>query len=100
MSLRVHPMMPIELQLQRHGFRQIELSPAYAYLHPDGSSLVFWRDPEKTAAEIRRFSTHDASEFLALMKVVFALRNSGMEYDSAHIDRYALFAPGGWRRFL
>jgi phytoene dehydrogenase-like protein len=72
MSLRVHPMMPVELQLERHGFRQVELSPAYAYLHPDGGSLVFWRDPEKTAAEIRRFSEHDAGEFLALMKVVFA----------------------------
>ena len=72
MSLRVHPMMPIELQLERHGFRQVELSPAYVYLHPDGGSLVFWRDPEKTAAEIRRFSEHDADEFLALMKVVFA----------------------------
>jgi phytoene dehydrogenase-like protein len=72
MSLRVHPMMPIELQLDRHGFRQVELSPAYAYLHPDGSSIVFWRDPEKTADEIRRFSERDAVEFLALMKVVFA----------------------------
>jgi phytoene dehydrogenase-like protein len=72
MSLRVHPMMPLELQLDRHGFRQIELSPAYAYLHPDGSSIVFWRDPEKTAAEIRRYSERDATEFLALMKIVFA----------------------------
>jgi phytoene dehydrogenase-like protein len=72
MSLRVHPMMPLELQLERHGFRQVELSPAYVYLHPDGSSIVFWRDAEKTAAEIRRFSPHDATEFLALMQVVFA----------------------------
>jgi phytoene dehydrogenase-like protein len=72
MSLRVHPMMPVELQLERHGFRQIELSPAYAYLHPDGGSLVFWRDPEMTAAEIRRYSERDATEFLALMKTVFA----------------------------
>lgn len=72
MSLRVHPMMPGELQLERHGFRQIELSPAYAYVHPDGASLVFWRDAEKTAAEIRRFSERDAVAFTALMKVVFA----------------------------
>ena len=72
MSLRAHPMMPLELQLERHGFRQVELSPGYVYLHPDGNSLVFWRDPEMTAAEIRRFSERDASEFLALMKVVFA----------------------------
>jgi phytoene dehydrogenase-like protein len=72
MSLRVHPMMPRDLELERHGFRQLELSPGYVYLHPDGSSLVFWRDAEKTAAEIRRFSDRDATEFLALMKVVFA----------------------------
>ena len=72
MSLRVHPMVPRELELERHGFQQVELSPAYVYLHPDGNSLVFWRDPEQTAAEIRRFSARDATEFIALMKVVFA----------------------------
>jgi phytoene dehydrogenase-like protein len=72
MSLRVHPMMPQELQLERHGFRQIEMNPGYVYLHPDGHSLVFWRDVEKTAAEIRRFSASDAIEFIALMKLVNA----------------------------
>jgi phytoene dehydrogenase-like protein len=72
MSLRVHPMMPQELQLERHGFRQVEMAPGYVYLHPDGHSLVFWRDPAKTAAEIRRFSEHDATEFLALMRLIDA----------------------------
>jgi phytoene dehydrogenase-like protein len=70
MSLRVHPMVPQELDLGAHGFRQIEMSPAYAYLHPDGSSLVFWRDPKKTAAEIAKFSAKDAESFLRFMKVV------------------------------
>ena len=73
MSLRVHPMMPIELQLERHGFKQTEMSPGYVYLHPDGSSLVFGRSAEETAAEIRRFSERDATEFIALMKLVNAL---------------------------
>lgn len=72
MSLRVHPMMPNELELERHGFRQVELTPGYVYLHPDGNSLVFWRSVEKTAAEIRRFSERDAAEFIELMKVVNA----------------------------
>ncbi len=72
MSLRVHPMMPQELELERHGFKQVEMTPGYVYLHPDGSSLVFWRDVDKTAAEIRRFSESDATEFIALMKVVNA----------------------------
>ncbi|WP_294636978.1 NAD(P)/FAD-dependent oxidoreductase [uncultured Aquabacterium sp.] len=70
MSLRVHPMMPQELQLERHGFRQTEMEPGYVYLHPDGNSLVFGRSAEQTAAEIRRFSTADATEFLALMQLV------------------------------
>ena len=70
MSLRVHPMMPQELQLERHGFRQTDMDPGYVYLHPDGSSLVFGRSAEQTAAEIRRFSAADATEFLALMKLV------------------------------
>lgn len=72
MSLRVHPMMPQELQLERHGFRQTEMNPGYVYLHPDGNSLVFGRSAEETAAEIRRFSERDAAEFLDLMKLVNA----------------------------
>ncbi len=72
MSLRVHPMMAQELQLERHGFRQTEMDPGYVYLHPDGSSLVFGRSAEQTAAEIRRFSEADATEFLALMQLVNA----------------------------
>tara|TARA_B100001105_G_scaffold58079_1_gene44474 strand:- start:11491 stop:13065 length:1575 start_codon:yes stop_codon:yes gene_type:complete len=72
MSLRVHPMMPIELDLARHGFSQVEMTPGYVYLHPDGSSLVFWRDPAKTAEEIRRFSANDAEAFLEFMKVINA----------------------------
>ena len=60
MSMRVHSHVPAELGLDRHGFKSIELAPGYVYLHPDGQSLIFWRDREKTAAEIRRFSSKDA----------------------------------------
>lgn len=71
MSMRVHPRVPLELQLERHGFRQVEHTPGYVYLHPDGTSLVFWRDPEKTAAEIRRYSPKDAEAFLKFMKLIY-----------------------------
>lgn len=70
MSMRVHAHVPQELDLERHGFEMIELAPGYVYLHPDGSSLVFWRDRLKTAAEIRRYSTKDADAFLEFMSVV------------------------------
>lgn len=70
MSLRVHPMMPRELQLERHGFRQTDMTPGYVYLHPDGESLVFGRSAAETAAEIRRFSPADADAFGELMQLV------------------------------
>jgi len=70
MSMRVHAHVPVELELARHGFKSIELAPGYVYLHPDGTSLIFWRDREKTAAEIRRFSSKDAAAFLEFMKVI------------------------------
>ena len=70
MSMRVHSHVPQELELERHGFRSVELAPGYVYLHPDGSSLVFWRDRMKTAAEIRRFSEKDAQAFLEFMNVI------------------------------
>lgn len=72
MSLRVHPMMPQELQLERHGFQQVEMTPGYVYLHPDGNSLVFFREAHDTAREIARFSARDADEFIKLMKLVDA----------------------------
>ncbi|MFU7548088.1 NAD(P)/FAD-dependent oxidoreductase, partial [Pseudomonas paraeruginosa] len=42
----------------------------YVYLHPDGTSLVFWRDRQQTAAEIRRYSARDAEAFLEFMEVI------------------------------
>ena len=70
MSMRVHSHVPKELGLSRHGFKILELSPGYVYLHPDGSSLVFWRDRRKTADEIRRFSERDAEAFLRFMDLI------------------------------
>jgi phytoene dehydrogenase-like protein len=57
-----------ELQLRRFGYREIDLDPAYVYLHSDGESLALWRDPRQTATEIRKFSTHDADAYLTLVR--------------------------------
>lgn len=94
MSLRVHPMMPIELGLDKHGFSQVEMTPGYVYLHPDGNSLVFWRDPQKTAEEIRRYSTNDATAFLELMKVLDAFMDMAipmMRVDPTKLNLGAKF---------
>lgn len=72
MSMRVHAHVPLELELDRHGFQAVEYSPGYVYLHPDGTSVVFWRDPNRTAEEIRRYSPRDADAYLAFVKVLDA----------------------------
>lgn len=57
-----------DLQLRRFGYSDHEVDPAYCAIAADGGSLAFWRDPRRTAEEIRRFSTRDATAFLALME--------------------------------
>lgn len=88
MSLRVHPMVPDELELARHGFCQERMLPGYVFLHPDGSSLVFGSSPEETAAEIRRFSEHDADAFLELMKIVYAFVDMALPQMRADPARF------------
>jgi phytoene dehydrogenase-like protein len=61
-----------DLDLRRHGYRTIETAAPYAYLHPDGTPLVIWRDPARTAAEIRRFSPDDARAYLELTELLSA----------------------------
>lgn len=53
-----------ELGLEGYGLRMVDVDPPFAYLSPNGASIAFWHDPTRTADEIRRFSTADASAFL------------------------------------
>jgi phytoene dehydrogenase-like protein len=53
-----------DLALEDHGLSWVTVDPAFVYLHPDGASIAFWRDPTKTAEEIRRFSQTDARAYL------------------------------------
>ena len=62
-----------ELGLERHGLRFIEASPAYAYLHPNGDTLTFWRDAAKTVAHIERYSRHDALAYRTFVEELTGL---------------------------
>ncbi len=53
-----------DFALEEHGLSWVAVDPAFVYLHPDGASLAFWRDPKKTADEIRHFSHADAEAYL------------------------------------
>jgi phytoene dehydrogenase-like protein len=57
-----------DLELARHGYAEVAVDPCYVALGAEGESLAFWRDPKRTAAEIRRFSTRDERAFLELMR--------------------------------
>jgi phytoene dehydrogenase-like protein len=53
----------------RFGYREVEIDPAYAQLLPDGTSFAYFRDRDRTAREIRRFSIEDARAYLELMEI-------------------------------
>lgn len=56
-----------DLDLARFGYREADIDPAYVALGPEGDSLGVFRDPARTAADMRRFSARDAATFLDLM---------------------------------
>jgi phytoene dehydrogenase-like protein len=53
-----------ELNLAAFGLQTKRSDPAYAYLHPDGESLCFWADANRTAEEIKYYSPQDAKAYL------------------------------------
>ena len=61
-----------DLDLERHGFRMVDIDPAYVTLGPEGTSIGFWRDPRRTADEIRHFSARDAAAYLELLRIAAA----------------------------
>jgi phytoene dehydrogenase-like protein len=81
---------PAELGLARFGFREVEVDPPYAWLDEDGSSLCIWRDPHRTADDLRRFSPSDAKAFLELSETLDSLMNVAIPYLNTNPVRPAL----------
>jgi len=69
-----------ELRLADHGLRTIPVDPSYVYLHPDGASIAVWRDPRRTAEEIRRFSPADADAYLEYSRFLEALSELALPF--------------------
>jgi phytoene dehydrogenase-like protein len=76
-----------DLDLARHGFRTVDPDPSYAYLHPDGASITFWRDPARTASDIRRFSPADARAYLEFVDVLDAVLGAGLPLMRTELRR-------------
>lgn len=56
-----------ELRLDRYGLRYVFTDPALVMPFNDGASITMWRDRERTASELERFSTSDAKSYLDLL---------------------------------
>jgi phytoene dehydrogenase-like protein len=59
-----------DLGLEQYGLRRNEIDPGHLYLHPEGGSIGFWRDPTRTAEDIRRFSAADARSYLEFAEML------------------------------
>ncbi len=59
----LRPQVVEDLELKRFGYRPILCDPQGFSPFPDGRSLTFWLDEEKTQQEIARFSTRDAAAY-------------------------------------
>jgi phytoene dehydrogenase-like protein len=60
-----------DLKLESHGLEVVPADPVAWAPQPDGGALAIWRDTQRTAQEIARFSARDAArwpDFVALMR--------------------------------
>ena len=57
-----------DLELERHGVRYVYPEHLRGTIFPDHKSIVMYREPERTAAELGRFSARDARTFTQLVE--------------------------------
>ncbi|HUX22419.1 MAG TPA: NAD(P)/FAD-dependent oxidoreductase [Spirochaetia bacterium] len=56
-----------ELHLGDYGLEYLHPDPVVHIPFPDGTWLTQWRDPQRTAEELGKFSKHDAGSYLKLL---------------------------------
>jgi phytoene dehydrogenase-like protein len=76
----------------RYGLKQRVIDPAHVQLNYDGSSLALWRDPRRTAEELKHFSPRDADSLLDLYRVIDSAVQIGLPLMQTHPTRPALSA--------
>ena len=59
----LRPAVVRDMQLEQHGLRWLMPAVALTALSPDGTPLILYRDLERTAADISRFSPADAAKY-------------------------------------
>jgi beta-carotene ketolase (CrtO type) len=78
-----------DLRLRDYGFRTVVTDPYATYLGPDGESIAQWRDIDRTAAEIARFSRRDAERYRRFAQVLGDAWNAFLPYLQGHPKQVA-----------
>jgi phytoene dehydrogenase-like protein len=76
-----------DLELQRYGLKQIIADPFHVHLDSDGPSLAFWKDPARTADELKYFSQKDARAWLAFARQLDAAMDLALPFMNGHPTR-------------
>jgi phytoene dehydrogenase-like protein len=76
-----------ELDLARYGLREVPVDPAHLQLGPDGTSLGIWKDRERTARELERYSRADAKAWRELSGALDAVMPAVLAYMCSHPTR-------------
>lgn len=70
-----------DLKLEsKYGLRMRVIDPPHVHMQEDGSSLALWRDPTKTAEELKYFSRRDADEYLQMFETIRAAVDIGLPF--------------------
>jgi phytoene dehydrogenase-like protein len=97
-----------ELRLSEYGLTYLHPDPVAHVPLPDGSYVTQWRDPERTCAELARFSPRDAgayrrllSDYEAVAPLLTAHRYTPIGFGPTLAERLAAHPQGAiWRRRL
>lgn len=63
---------------KKYGLRQTVIDPAHVQMQLDHASLALWRDPRRTAEELKRFSRKDGENYLRLFEIIAAAVAMGL----------------------
>jgi phytoene dehydrogenase-like protein len=81
-----------DLDMRAQGLKLIDIDPFYSFAGADGTSLIFWRDLEKTCADIARVSTEDAAAYREFTKDMTVFWRSLAPYMHSHPTRPGITA--------
>jgi phytoene dehydrogenase-like protein len=63
---------------KKYGLRQRLINPAHVQLNPEGESLAWWREMDRTIEEIKYFSKKDAVRWAELSETIAAATAIGL----------------------